>query len=544
MITLAALLGGFFFLLVAAGCGAGTVGVDSAGIRKDLAALSSDEMEGRAPGTQGGNRAADYVAKRFQEVGLSPGFGESFRQPVPMVGLELQGEPALEWSVGATKTVLEMPRDMVVWPGVAENRISVDEAPMVFVGYGITAPELGWSDYEGIDVHGKVVVSLVNDPPSDDPEFFGGRALTYYGRWTYKIEEATRQGAAGIILIHETEMAGYPWNVVEGSWSGEQFSLPRTELKSTVVESWISQDAAGRLLEASGMSLEAALKKAAGPGFRAVPLKTTFSCSFDAKSRRIESDNIGGYLEGTDPEHRDELIVLTSHYDHLGVGPAVDGDTIYNGALDNASGTALLIELGRVLAAERSKLGRSVLLLAVTGEEQGLLGSEYFVAHQADAPGHVVADVNFDAVNVWDDTSDMVAMGADQSSIGNVVDEVFRNLDIQLTDDPAPEQGHFFRSDHFSFVKAGIPAVYFDYGNHFRNQPVDWGEKMKDSYLKHNYHQPSDEYDPSWSLKGAVQMGKVVEETVLRLATPGFAILWNPDSPFAPSGTSGLSGSR
>jgi Zn-dependent M28 family amino/carboxypeptidase len=203
-----------------------------------------------------------------------------------------------------------------------------------------------------------------------------------------------------------------------------------------------------------------------------------------------------------------------------------------------------MIELGRVLAAERSKLGRSVLFLAVTGEEQGLLGSEYFVAHQADAPGHVVANVNFDAVNVWDETSDMVAMGADQSSIGKVVAEVFRSLDIQLTGDPAPEQGHFFRSDHFSFVKAGIPAVYYDYGNHFRNRPDDWGTKMKDEYLKHHYHQPSDEYDPSWSLKGAVQMGKVVEDTVLRLASPSFTIAWNPNSPYAPSGTSGLSGGR
>jgi Zn-dependent M28 family amino/carboxypeptidase len=528
--------------LLTAGCGGGTTGIESAGIRKDLSALAADDMEGRAPGTPGGDKAAEYIARRFEEVGLAPGFGEGYAQPVPMVGVELQGEPSLAWFAGSRETVLRMPGDMIVWPGVPQDRISFDRAPMAFVGYGITAPEYGWSDYEGVDVSGKIVVSLVNDPPSADPAFFGGPALTYYGRWTYKIEEATRRGAAGIVLIHNTEMAGYPWNVVEGSWTGEQFSLPRTEPKSTLVEAWIGQDAADRLLEASGLSLEEGLKRAATPGFRSVDLKTTFSCDFGVASRRIDSANVGGYLEGSDPNLRDEMIVLTSHYDHLGIGPAVEGDTIYNGALDNASGTALLIEEARVLLAERAKLGRSVLFLAVTGEEQGLLGSEYFVAHQSDAFGRTVADVNFDAVNVWDETSDMVAMGADQSSIGSVTDEVFGGLNIVLADDPAPEKGHFFRSDHFSFVKAGIPAVYYDYGLHFRNQSADWGQKMKDEYLERSYHQPSDEYDPGWQLNGTVQMGEVIRQTVLRLASSGFTVAWNPDSPFARSGST--SGSR
>lgn len=517
------------------GCAQDTVDVRSENIREHLSTLASDRMEGRAPGTPGGDRAAEYIAGAFARVGLQPAADGGYLQPVRMVGVTAREGGLLEWSRDGRRTPLESPVQCVVNPGVPEDEVGLEDVPMVFVGYGIVAPEVPWNDYRDLDVHGKVVVALVNDPPSDDPSVFGGRALTYYGRWTYKLEEAARQGAAGILLVHNTGMAGYPWSVVQTSWSGEQFDLPREGEKSTVIEGWLSQDAADGLFEKDGFGFREAVDRAGRSGFEPIPLSTRVSYHARVDVREIDSPNVVGLIEGADPELKDEYIVLTSHYDHLGVGPAVDGDGIYNGALDNASGTALLIEVGRVLAAERSKLGRSLVFLAVTGEEQGLLGSEFYVEHPVFPLDKTVANINFDGINVWGETETMVAMGAERSTIRNVVQDVFSNLDITRTADPFPEKGYFFRSDQFSFVKAGVPAVYYDFGMRFRGKPADWGEKLMEGYVEERYHQPSDEYDPAWSLEGSVQMGRVVVQTAERLAGQQNRPQWNQGDPFAQS---------
>lgn len=524
-----ALMGG----LLLYGCSSREGAVRSENIRAHLSALASDQMEGRGPGTPGGQKAADYIAGAFAEAGLKPAVDGGYMQPVQMVGLSAADGSLFEWNEDGQRVPLESPEQCVANPGVVEEAVSLEDVPMVFVGYGINAPEVPWNDYQDLDVKGKVVVSLVNDPPSDDPSFFGGAALTYYGRWTYKLEEAARQGAAGVILIHNTEMAGYPWSVVQSSWSGEQFNLPRGGEKSTALEGWISQDTADALFQRDDFSFAEAVQRAGQRGFKPIPLSTRVSFHARPEVREVESPNVVGWIEGSDPSLKQEYIVLTSHYDHLGVGPEIAGDRIYNGALDNASGTALLIEVGRVLAAHRAELGRSLVLVAVTGEEQGLLGSEYYVQHPVFPLDRTVANINFDGVNVWGETEDMVAMGAERSTIRNVVQAVFSELNINRIADPFPDKGYFFRSDQFSFVKAGVPAVYFDYGLRFRGKPADWGEKLMQEYVAKHYHQPSDEYDPQWPLDGAVQMGQVVVRTVELLSKQTDRPRWNEGDPFS-----------
>ncbi|GAB4248487.1 MAG: M28 family metallopeptidase [Acidobacteriota bacterium] len=502
-------------------------------IRAHLERLASDEMEGRAPGTPGGDRAAAYIAEQFAACGLEPLGKDGFLQPVPMVGTSVEGKPLLSLQTPAGKRELSWYEDVVVTAGPAEADVDLQlrDLPIVFAGYGIVDPTTGWNDYAGIDMKGKVALVFVNDPPSDDPAFFGGRALTYFGRWTYKIEEAARQGAAGILIIHNTEMAGYPWSVVQSSWSGEQFYLPEQVEEQTPFAGWITQGAAEALFQAEGTSWDEALAEAGRAGFQPRELRTKVSGDVRARVRRIESPNVLGLVRGSDPELAEEYIVLTSHYDHLGVGPAVDGDNIYNGALDNASGTALLIELARVLAAQREELGRSVIFAAVTGEEQGLLGSRYLGEHPPVPLERIVADINFDGINVWGETENMVAMGAEKSTLEAVVREVLGEMQIELSPDEFPEKGYFFRSDHFSFVRKGVPVIYYDSGLRFRGKPEDWGRNLMETYIQRHYHQPSDEYDPQWSLEGAVQLGEVVRRTVLRIAKAPERPQWKPGEP-------------
>jgi len=511
------------------------VTVNQAEIRRHLEVLSADEMEGRSPGTTGGNKAAAYIAEQFSAFGLEPVVNGGYLQPVPMVGTTVVGEPEVDLQSGSQAVSLRWMEDVVLAAGPAPADVSLEwpGVPVVFAGYGIVDPSTGWNDYAGTDVKDKVVLVFVNDPPSDDPSFFGGRALTYFGRWTYKIEEAARQGAAGTLIIHNTEMAGYPWSVVQTSWSGEQFYLPDQGNEQTSFAGWISQAAAQRLFESEGLDWETALKQAGAEGFQARPLRCRLTGGLEAKVRSIESPNVLGVARGGNPESADEYIVVTSHYDHLGVGPAVDGDGIYNGALDNASGTALLLELARLASARRNELGRSVLFAAVTAEEQGLLGSRYLAENPPVPVEQLVANVNFDSINVWGETEDIVAMGAEKSSLEAVVQEVLSEMGLQRSPDAFPEKGHFFRSDHFSFVRRGIPAVYYDYGLQFRNQPPDWGKRLMETYVDKHYHQPSDEYDPEWSLEGAVQFGEVVWRTLVRIADVPERPQWKPGEPDA-----------
>jgi Zn-dependent M28 family amino/carboxypeptidase len=529
----------FFFLLLlgttvaAAGDRPGTPDIRAGSIGAHVDFLAHDLLEGRAPGHRGGDLAAEYIATQFRLAGLKPGNGDSYFQQVPMVGITVDPAVRLRLAVGGKEEAdLTYREDFVAAAGVEQERIVLSDLDLVFVGYGITAPEVPWDDYKGVDVKGKVLLMLVNDPPSDDPGFFGGKALTYYGRWTYKYEEAARQGAAGAIIIHNTEMAGYPWTVVQSSWTGEQFGLPAAEPTGLLMQAWVQQDHADQWFRRIGLDFEKALQMAAKPDFQPVDMKLQVSAELNASLRRIESPNVVAVLEGTDPGLKNEFIIITTHYDHLGVDPSIEGNSIYNGALDNASGTAGMLELARAMAADAVKPRRSVLFAAVTAEEQGLLGSKFYAENPLFPLSRTVANVNIDAINVWGRTENMIAMGAERSSIEDVTNKVARELKVELSPDPSPEKGSFFRSDQFSLVKVGVPAVYIRYGLHFEGKPRGWGEEMVEQYTARHYHQPTDEVQDDWTYEGSVQMMEFVYRTVFYLGNQEGIPEWKPGDPF------------
>lgn len=500
-------------------------------IRADLRFLSDDITEGRAPGTRGELIAAKYIAARMEMIGLKPlGDNDTYFQKVPMIGVTTHPDAVLILK-GEKKTLeLKYLKDMVSAPYVFNEVVELNNAPLVFVGYGIEAPEYKWSDYKGVDVKDKVVVMFVNDPPAtgDEPDLFEGRAMTYYGRWTYKYEEAQRQGAAGAILIHITDMAGYPWQVVQSSWSGEQVYLdvpPKgNELK---LAAWITRDAAEQLFAMRGLKLDDMLKKAASRSFRPIDLNATASITMKNDLRRFNGLNVVGYIPGVDEQLKSEAIVFTAHYDHLGRGQPVNGDDIYNGAFDNASGTAALLSaaeawMKRVRQGESP--GRSAIFLAVTAEESGLLGSLYYARYPTWPADKIVANLNMDGVNPFGPTKDMVPLGYERSTLDKVVQKVAAAMDIEIKPDPFPEKGYFFRSDHFSFARFGVPAISFDSGTHYIGKDPEYGVKLQEEYVAKRYHQPSDEFDPAWPLTGAAQM----IEFVVRI---GWEVATNPERP-------------
>ena len=482
--------------------------------------LSDDYLEGRAPGTRGGELAALYVASQFQTAGLEPVDGSYF-QRFPMVGNTADPSSiSLAFrSRGRTLT----PRyqdDFMLWGGDSEATSSSSSGELVFVGYGINAPENDWNDFGGIDVKGKYLLVLVNDPPApeSDPELFGGRAMTYYGRWTYKYEEAARQGAAGALIIHTTEEAGYPWSVVRGGWSGEQFYLPPDPggPSPTPVNGWLTWETASEVLESAGLDITELVAAAATRDFEAVPTGIDVSGALRSTVRRVETMNVVGLLRGS--SRPGEVITITSHYDHLGVGEAVEGDSIYNGAYDNASATSLLIELGRAFASLEPSPARSILFIATGAEEQGLLGAAWYVQSPLYPLKNTVAEINVDGANLWGETEDMIAMGAERSELGPYIEGRAGQLGITLVPDAQPEKGFFFRSDHFPFAKAGVPSLYVDHGWTYRGKPAGWGEELSADYTANHYHAPSDEFSEDYVFTGAVQQGKLVFLTAYDLA--------------------------
>lgn len=500
--------------------------------RSYLETLASDEMEGRGPGAEGGEKAAAYIAEQYAAAGLKPVEGDSYYQMVPLVGIEAEVEMELGlYDSQGNGAILSYPNHFVAWAGVEEEQVSLKGSELVFVGYGIRAPEVPWDDYKGQDLKGKTLLSFVNDPPSEDPSHFGGKALTYYGRWTYKLEEAARQGAAGILLIHDDVMAGYGWGVVRNSWSGEQFSLPQVGAKSSVVEAWIQRKQAEELLASAGLSMEQALEMAAKPDFQPVDLKMTASIEIKSTIRRLESPNVIGVLEGSDPELRDEYVIYTAHYDHFGIGFSFDDDKIFNGALDNSSGTAAVLELARVMAGS-PRPRRSIIFACVTAEEQGLLGSAYYAQNPLFPLSKTAANVNLDVVNVWGRTRSLVPLGSERSGIRQVVEQVGQEMQLGLAPDPSPEQGLYFRSDHFSLAKVGVPAVSVNMAHDFEGHPVAWGDQLVHQYRRDNYHKPSDEYDPTWSLEGAMQTMEFARRTALLLADQDSMPEWQPGDAF------------
>jgi len=470
----------------------------------DVQILSSDEFEGRFPASLGEEKTIEFLKTEFEKIGLKPGNGESFFQEVPLVEITASPQTKLVITGGTNPLEFAYGDDFVGVTLRVQEKVIVENSDMIFVGYGIVAPEYQWNDYEGIDVKGKTVVMLVNDPgfATEDPKLFKGRAMTYYGRWTYKYEEAARQGAACAVIIHETEPAAYGWGVVRKGWTGPNFSLVSDDgnVSRCAVESWITLETALKIFEAAGQDYNDLKKSAQQPGFRAVPLGLKTSLVLENNIRKAISRNVIGLLPGS--ERSNEYILYTAHWDHFGKDPYLEGDQIFNGALDNATGTAALIELAEAFQRLGSPPLRSILFMAVTAEEQGLLGSEYYATHPIYPLNKTVAVINMDSLNIYGRMKDIRIVGYGQSELDEHVKAYAAEVGRVVLPNPTPEKGSFYRSDHFPFAKQGVPALSAGSGIQHLEKGEEWGRAQKENYVREKYHQVSDEYDPNWDLSG------------------------------------------
>ncbi|MFC1553420.1 M28 family peptidase [candidate division KSB1 bacterium] len=528
-----------FFLLAALVFSCGSQGPESEGIemisadklKAHIRYLSDDLMEGRGTGSRGLKLAGKYMAAQFAINGVQPGGENStYFQAVPLVGYTATAPLRFEFVKGGQRVALRYLDDFVANAGRIESQVRLT-GDIVFVGYGVDAPDLNWNDYKDVDVSDKILLMLVNDPPSEDPEFFGGKALTYFGRWTYKNEIAGKKGAAGVILIHTDEKAGYGWGVVRSSWSGEQFALePKAGAPpKSRVESWITSDMAERLLGMAGYSLEEMINNAGKSDFRPVELGVSLNIDMRSRVRNIESQNVIGIVPGVNSE---EYVVYSTHLDHLGIGNPINGDNIYNGALDNSTGSAALLEIGRVFAHLSSPPERSVVLVAVTGEEKGLLGSTYYAQNPVYPANKTIANINFDSPTKLGRFRDMVVLGAERTSAYELAEKLASDNGLILSPDPAPEQGSYFRSDQLSFARVGIPGLYIKNGHLFEGRSDEWGAEQAKLFNENHYHQPSDEFSDDWDMEGILQLSKLAFQFGFRIAGSGEWIEWNDGEAF------------
>lgn len=481
--------------------------------------LASDEFEGRAPGSPGEEKTVQYLEAQFKRMGLKPGAGDSYFQTVPMVETTADESTELKLDVKGTPRALKFGTDMVVGTRTGQSEVKVDGSELVFVGYGVNAPEQNWNDYAGVDVKGKTVVMFVNDPGfhAQDPKLFEGKRMTYYGRWTYKFEEAARQGAAAALIIHDTEGASYGWDVVKNSWSGAQFDLPAKDDPEPrlPVQGWITANTARSLLADLGHNLDDLYKAANKPGFKAIPLQAKLSVDLKSTTSEKSSRNVVALLPGA--KRPDEAIVYMAHWDHLGNhaheadehGAASGGephaDTIYNGAIDNATGVAGILEIAEAFSKQTPPPDRSLLFLAVTLEESGLLGSKYYVAHPTIPLNKTVAVINLDAMPVIGKARDMTVVGFGSSELEDLLRTVADGQQRVLHAEATPEDGFYFRSDHFNFAKAGVPALYAKGGQELVDGGLDAGRKSESDYRDNRYHKPGDQFDAAWKMDGVVQ---------------------------------------
>ena len=476
-------------------------------LHQHIAVLASDEFEGRAPATPGEEKTINYLRSKFEALGIGPGNGDSYFQSVSVTEITTASDAVLTFSGSNYDAKLEYATEMMVGSQQQIPTTSISDSELVFVGYGVVAPERNWNDYAGIDVAGKTVVILVNDPgyATQDPEVFNGNAMTYYGRWTYKYEEAARQGAAGALIVHETGPAGYGWEVVSGSWSGPQIGLQADNLNSDKndIEGWLTLDSAEALFAGAGLNYQQLKATAAQPGFSAVPLgDVTASVAIQNSVRTSLSQNVIAMIPGTD--RAQETIIYTAHWDHLGVNPEIPGDNIYNGAADNATGTAALLAMAK-MHADAGPAPRSIVFLAVTAEESGLLGSRWYAEHPVFPLATTVANINIDVLNTYGPMHDIVVVGNGSSELEAYLEEAATAQGRHLVEEPNPERGYYYRSDHFNFAKAGVPALYAESGEDSVEFGSQWGAEQAQDYNENRYHAPSDEYDPSWNLEGAAQ---------------------------------------
>ena len=511
-------------------------------LRAHVKFLSDDLFEGRGPGTRGGELAEKYIAAQLEMAGIKgAGKNGSYFQPVSLVAVKASPDTVLNISGSGKNENFKFADEFVAFTGAQRDNVSLD-AELVYVGYGIDAPEQKWNDFKGnaSDYRGKILVMMVNDPPAtpSEPNLFGGKALTYYGRWTYKFEEAARRGAAGVILIHTTESAGYGWNVVRTSNGSWRYDIARTDEKLPFLQmrSWMTNDTAKKIFLMAGKDLDKLRDDAKSRNFQPVNLGLRAKINIKSELKRLDSNNVVGIWEGSDPKLKNEYVVYTAHWDHLGIGaPNAKGDTIYNGALDNSSGIAQVLALAKAITklpkAEQPK--RSQVFVFTTAEEQGLLGAEWYANHPLFPLDKTAANINIDGGNFYGLTRDYGALGAERSNLWEVVNSVLKERKMSYLPDSHPEQGYFFRSDHFPFAKGGVPALSIRNGEDYVGKPKDWSKKFFEEYNSKNYHQPSDEYDPNWRFDGMVQSLDISLAIGLRVSNMPKLPAFNPNDEFA-----------
>ncbi len=515
--------------------------ITSEGVLQHVRVLASDRFEGRAPATEGERLTVEYLTGEFRKLGLAPGNPDgTYVQDVPLVGIT--GKRTASLTAGGKRMRMRFPDDYVTVSRRFAPSVQVEDSELVFVGYGVVAPEYDWDDFKGLDVRGKTLVMLVNDPPvadrSDptrlDDTMFNGRAMTYYGRWTYKYEIASEKGAAAVLIIHETGPAGYPYEVVSGSWGHEDFDIDRADGNQgrVGVEGWITEERARMLFKLSGQSFDALKQASARRDFKPVVLPARINLGVRNQVRRVKSKNVVARIEGSDPALRDQYVVYTAHWDHLGRDSTRSGDQIFNGALDNATGTAGLLELARAYRALPTPPRRSVLFLAVTAEEKGLLGSRWYANHPLYPLTQTVAAINMDGLNQWGRTSDMVVIGKNQSTLEDVLAATVGLQERVLVPDPESQKGFFYRSDHFEFAKVGVPALYAEGGTLFRGRPDAFSQQKRDEYTTQDYHKVSDEIKPDWDLSGGVEDLQLLFYVGRQVADADSIPQWKPGSEF------------
>jgi Zn-dependent M28 family amino/carboxypeptidase len=495
--------------------------------------LASDLLEGRGPATRGDQLARLYLQTRLEGLGYQPAFAHgAWQQPFDIVGLKGQFPKSWSFKGKAGQVDLAWREDYIAASGVQQPSVTVQNAELVFVGYGIQAPEFRWDDFKGMDLKGKVLIVMNNDPDWD-PKLFAGKRRLYYGRWDYKYESAARQGAAGAIILHTTPSAGYPWQVVQSSWGGEQFQLPAGAEPRLKVKAWATEGAVRRLVKSSGFDLDKLVGAARSRDFKPVPLGITASLSFTNELSKVQTANVGGVLPGSDPKLATQLVVLSAHHDHFGIGePDASGDRIYHGAVDNASGCAQVLAVARAFASLPQRPRRSILALFVAGEERGLLGSLYYAEHPSVPAGRLAADINIDGGNIFGRTRDATLISMGKSSLDAVAEEVAKSQGRVLKGDQFPDRGYYYRSDQFSFAKVGVPALFFDDGTDFVGRPAGWGKQQIEEWEMKKYHQPSDKLDGTWNFDGMIEDARLDMLSAWLIAQADTMPTWNPGDEF------------
>ncbi len=518
-------------LMAEAGAAAGVITAEV--LRAPIAELGDDSYQGRGPGTEGDAQARQYLIAELEKLGFEPGAADGgWEQPFPIVGVDSSAPEVWSFEGGGGNVDLAWWDDYIAFSGVQAESAAIEGAELVFVGYGIQAPEYGWDDFKGVDVAGKMLVVLNNDPDWDDALFEGVRRL-YYGRWRYKYEKAAELGAAGAVIIHTTPSAGYPFQVVQTSWTGPQFEIPAGDEPRIQIGAWTTEDAMRRVFELAGEDLDAAVEAARSKDFEPVPLGVTTSLSLSVELQTVETANVLAVLPGRDPELGKQHVIYTAHHDHIGVGkPNDDGDAIYNGALDNAAGVSQVLAIGRAFAALPERPRRSILIALVAAEEQGLLGSAYFAANPTVAPGRLAANLNYDGGNIWGKNRDVTYIGYGKSSLDAVVDKFAAEQGRVVKGDQFPDRGFFYRSDQFNLAKIGVPAVYLDTGTDFVDKPEGWGREQIEAWEAVHYHQPSDHLTDEWVFDGMIEDAVLGFKVGLWVAEQDEMPSWNPGDEF------------